>query len=115
MDDVAPAQIIEGSAGEGGLRFLFDRPFVLAFVRPDKACSWEGREAWEPHLLRFQMFETGVLDEGSQILHAAPPGVKSRSLTLAFLLALKIGNDQAPSWFEYASDFRESLTLEALR
>ena len=72
------------------------RTFVLAFVCPDKACSWESREAWGPHLLRFQLLETGFFDEGSQILHAAPPGVKSRSLALAFLLALKIGNDQAP-------------------
>src|SRR5205809_7569148 len=50
-----------------------------AFVCTDKACSWESREAWGLHFLRFQMFETSVRDYGSQILHAAPPGVKSRS------------------------------------
>ena len=26
-----------------------------AFVCPDKACSWESREAWGPHLLRFHL------------------------------------------------------------
>ena len=46
---------------------------------------------------------------------AAPSGVKSRSLALAFLLAFEIGNDQAPPWFEHAGDFRESLTLEVIR
>src|SRR6266571_8692379 len=61
------------------------------------------------------MFETGLLDEGSQILKAAPPGVKSRSLARSFLLALEIGNDQTPPWFEHTSDFSESLTLEASR
>ncbi len=61
------------------------------------------------------MFETGVRDQGSQILHTAPPGVKSRSLALAFLLALEIGNDQAPPWFEHTGDFSESLTFEAIR
>ncbi len=61
------------------------RTFVLAFVCPDKACSWESREAWGPHLLHFQLIETGVLDHGSQILYAAPPGVKARSLASPFL------------------------------
>src|SRR5260221_11784732 len=61
------------------------------------------------------MFETGLLDEGSQILKAAPPGVKARSLARSFLLALEIGNDQAPPWFEHPGDFRESLTFEARR
>src|SRR3989440_4052373 len=41
--------------------------------------------------------------------------MKSRSLALAFLLALEIGNDQAPPWFEHTSDFSESLTFEATR
>src|SRR5713226_3988468 len=59
---------------------LFDRPFILAFVCPDKACTWESREARRPHLLRFYLRETGLLDEDSQILRAAPPGVKARSL-----------------------------------
>ena len=68
---------------EGGLRLLFDRTFVLAFVCTDYACSWESREAWGPHLLRFQMVETGFRDSGSQIVHAAPPGVKARSLAMA--------------------------------
>ena len=94
---------------------LLTRPFVLAFVCTDDACSWESREAWEPHLLRFQIFETGVRDHGSQILHAAPPGVKARSLARSVLLALEIGNDQAPPWFEHAGDFREALTLEGSR
>src|SRR5206468_6711439 len=44
-----------------------------------------------------------------------PPGVKSRSLALAFLLVLEIGDDQAPPWFEYTSDFSESLTFEGIR
>jgi hypothetical protein len=51
------------------------------------------------------MFETGVLDEGSQILNAA----KSHFLVLAFLRALEIGNDQAPAGFEHTRDFRENL------
>src|SRR5712692_7690611 len=88
---------------------------VSVFVCTDKACSWESREAWGLHLLRFHLRETGVRDEGCQILHAAPPGVKSRSLTLAFLLVLEIGNDQASPWFEHTGDFSESLTLEASR
>jgi hypothetical protein len=36
-------------------RFLFDRTFVLAFVCPDKACSWESRESRELHLLRYHL------------------------------------------------------------
>src|SRR5260370_32896398 len=84
---------------------LLTRPFVLAFVCTDDACSWESREAWEPHLLRFKIFETGVRDHGSQLLHAAPPGVKSRSLARSFLLALEIGNDQASPWFEHPTNF----------
>src|SRR5215208_308590 len=94
---------------------LFDRKFVLAFVCPDKACSWESRESWEVHLLHFHLWETGVLYEGCQILNATSPSVKSRSLALAFLLTLEIGNDQAPPWFEHAGDFQESLTLEVIR
>jgi len=61
------------------------------------------------------MLETGIRDYGGQILHAAPPGVKSRSLARSFLLALEIGNDQAPPGFEHTDDFRESLTLEISR
>src|SRR6266568_347958 len=81
----------------------------------DYACSWKSREAWGLHLLRFQIFETGVRDHGSQILYAAPSGVKSRSPALAFLLALEIGNNQSPPWLEHPGDFRESLTFEARR
>ena len=105
------------SRGAKSIQGLAPRLYALVsvFVCTDKACSWESRESWEPHLLRFQLFETGVLGEGSQILHAAPPGVKARSPALAFLLALEIGNDQAPPWFEHTGDFRESLTFEALR
>jgi hypothetical protein len=76
---------------------LFVRTFVLAFVGQDYACSWESREAWEPHLLRFHPLEAGVRDQGDQILDTAPPGVKARSQARSFLLALEIGNDQAPS------------------
>src|SRR5712692_5029076 len=90
-------------------------PIVSAFVCPDKACSWESREAWGPHLLRFHPLETGVRDQGDQILDAAPPGVKARRSTLAVLLAREIGNDQASPWFEHPGDFSESLTFEALR
>lgn len=50
---------------------------------------------------------------GQPNLHAAAPGVKSRSLALAFPLGLEIGNDQAPASFEHTSDFGKSLTLEA--
>jgi hypothetical protein len=107
--------IIEGSAGTQGLRFLFDRPFVSAFVSTDYARSWESREAWGPHLLRFQMFETCVRDQGSQILHAAPPGVKARSPALAFLLALEIGNNQSPPWLKHPGDFSKPLTFEGSR
>src|SRR5260370_20695350 len=88
---------------------------VSVFVCMDKACSWESREAWGLHLLRFHLRETVVRDAGCQILHSAPPGVKSRSLTLAFLLVLEIGNDQASPCFEHTGDFSESLTLEASR
>ncbi len=48
-------------------------------------------------------------------MHAASPGVKSHGLALAFLLALEIGNDQAPPWFEHPGDFSESPTFEASR
>src|SRR6266478_1635643 len=89
------------------------RTFVLAFVCPDKACSWESREAWGPHLLYFHLIETGVLDHGSQILYAAPPGVKARSLASPFLFVREIGNDQAPPWFEHPGNFREPLAFEA--
>src|SRR5258708_10741265 len=95
--------------------FLFKYALVSAFVCTDYACPWESREAWGLHLLYFQMFKTSLLDEGCQILHAASPSVKARSLACSFLLALEIGNDQATSWFEHTSDFRESLTLEARR
>src|SRR5260370_33652034 len=61
------------------------------------------------------MVESCVRDHSSQFLHAAPPGVKSRSLARSVLLALEIGNDQAPPWFEHTSDFSESLTFEARR
>src|SRR5260370_25277238 len=73
---------------------------VSVFVCTDKACSWESREAWGLHLLRFHLRETGVLDEGCQLLPPAPPGAKSRSLALAFLLLLQIDNDQASPCFE---------------
>src|SRR6266581_4007154 len=81
----------------------------------DYACSWKSREAWGLHLLRFQIFETGVRDHGSQILYAAPPGVKARSPALAFLLALEIGDNQSPLWLEHPGDFSESLAFEARR
>src|SRR5258707_4751912 len=84
---------------------------VSAFVCTDYACPWESREAWGPHLLYFQMFETSLRDYVRQILHAASPGVKARRLACSFLLALEIGNDQASPWFEHTSDFRESLKL----
>src|SRR5207244_6244428 len=45
----------------------------------------------------------------------APPGVKAHSLARSVLLALEIGNDQAPPWFEYTGDFRKALTLEGSR
>src|SRR5260370_4132843 len=61
------------------------------------------------------MFETSLRDYGRQILHAASPGVKARSLACSFLLALESGNDQASPWFEHTSDFSESLTFEATR
>src|SRR5947209_15015922 len=60
---------------------------VSVFVCTDKACSWESREAWGPHLLRFHLRETGIRDEGCQILYAAPPGVKARSQACPFRLA----------------------------
>ena len=73
-----------------------NRPSVLGFARADKACSWESREAWGLHLLRFHLGETSVRDQGSQFLQAAPPGMKARRLAPAILLAREIGNDQAP-------------------
>src|SRR5947209_1441237 len=87
----------------------------LAFVRMDYACSWKSREARGLHLLRFQMVETGVRDHASQVLHAAPPGVKACGPALAFLLALEIRNNQSPPWLEHPGDFSESLTLEGSR
>ena len=44
----------------------------------DKACSWERREAWGLHLLRFHLRETGLLDESNQILKAAPHAIVAR-------------------------------------
>src|SRR5260370_2672961 len=61
------------------------------------------------------MVESGVRNHSRQFLHAAPPGVKSRSLARSVLLALEIGNNQAPPWFEHTGDFSESLTFEAIR
>src|SRR5262249_39834700 len=95
---------------------LFAKPSTqklqLAFVCMDYACIWKNREACGPHLLRFQMFETSVREHDSQIANATPPCMKARSLALAFLLGLEIGNDQVSPWFEHTSDFSESLTLE---
>src|SRR5262249_30888813 len=48
-------------------------------------------------------------------LNAAPAGVKSRSQARSFLLALEIGNDEAPASFEHTGDFSETLTLEVTR
>ncbi len=45
-------------------------------------------------------------------MRAAPPGVKARSLALAFLFVREICNDQPPAWFEYPNDFCESLAFE---
>ncbi len=33
---------------------------VSAFVCTDKACPWESREAWGPHLLGFRLVETSL-------------------------------------------------------
>jgi hypothetical protein len=106
---------------EGRLRHVFFSSqkklwtILLAFVCSDDTCSWESREAWWPQLLRFQLVETGFLEEDSQIVHAAPPGRKARSPARSVLLMCEIGDDQAPSWFEHTSDFRESLTFEGSR
>src|SRR6266700_828353 len=88
---------------------------VSAFVCTDKANSWESREAWGLHLLRFHLLETSVRDDGSQILYAAPSGMKARSLTRSFLLVLEISVDQSPPRFEHTGDFSESLTFEGSR
>src|SRR5262249_10852048 len=87
---------------------------LSVFVCPDKACSWESRESWRPHLLRFYWCETSVRDQGNQFVQAAASGVKARSLAHSFLLALEIGNHQPPASFEHTSDFSETLTLEAI-
>src|SRR6266568_5636155 len=94
---------------------LLTRTFLWALVCTDDARSWESREACGPHLLRFQLGEPGVRDQGSQVVQAASPGVKARRLARSVLLAREIGNDQAPPWFEHPGDFRESLTFEARR
>jgi hypothetical protein len=61
------------------------------------------------------MFETRTRDHGSQILHAAPPGMKARSLALAFFLGLEIGNDHSSPLFEHPGDFSQSLAFEGSR
>src|SRR5215475_4119966 len=92
-----------------------DRTVALTFMCRDEACPWEGRESCGPHLLCFHLHETGVLCDDSQIMQVAPPGVKARCPTLAFLLAREIGNDQAPLWFEHAGDFGDPLPFEGNR
>src|SRR5437667_12713162 len=89
--------------------------WTLTLACTDQGCSWECGKAWRLHLFRFHQLETGVLDEGDQVLYATPPSVKARSPTLAFLLALEIGYNQSPPWLEYPGDFCESLTFEARR
>ena len=94
------------------LHMFFAYTGVSAFVSLDKTCSWESRESCGTYLFRFQKFESGVHDHGSQILHATSTGVKARSLALAFLLGLEIGNHQSSTGFEHTGDFRESLSFE---
>lgn len=69
---------------------------LLALARADKAHAWEGGESAGLHPLDLHLTETGVPDEGGQLLQVAPTSVKTRGLTLAFLLALEIGDDQPP-------------------
>src|SRR6266545_6085675 len=94
---------------------LCQRRTLSAFGCSDKACSRKRREAWGPHLLCFHLRETGVRDQGSQLVQAAAPSVKARRLARSVLLACEIGNDEAPTWFEHPRDFRESLPFEARR
>ena len=46
---------------------------------------------------------------------AASASVKTSCLACSFLLALEIGNDQAPAWFEHPRNFHKSLPFEARR
>src|SRR5215469_16880862 len=87
----------------------------LAFECPKEARSGEGGEAYRTHLLRFQLGETSSRDQGSQLLQAAPPGVKARSPAHSFLLACEIGDDQATTRFKYPGDFCEPLAFEGSR
>src|SRR6266496_3096429 len=64
------------------LHMFFAYTGFSAFVSLDKTCSWESRESCGTYLFRFQKFESGVHDHGSQILHATSTGVKARSLVL---------------------------------
>ena len=44
-----------------------------AFVCTDKACSWESREAWGLHFLRFQMFEPASETMAARSYMLLPP------------------------------------------
>ena len=82
---------------------------ISVFVCTDDACSWESREARGPQFLRCQLAETGFLEEGLQILDAAPSSMKACRLACSFLLVLEISENQSSPRFEDTSNFSESV------
>lgn len=102
-----PGSAILDPADQGPLRL------ILPLVCHNQTGSWKSRETVGWPLLCIHLSKSGILDESSQTLYAAPTRVKSPGLAVAFLLGHEIGNDQTATGFEHTSDFGEPLTFEA--